>query len=44
MPRDYIPDEKMQSFQQFRIESKKGVVVKDEEKEEEKGKYSSSYY
>ena len=34
MPRDYIPDEKMQSFNQFRLETQKASVVKNEEEEE----------
>ena len=31
MARDYIPDEKMQSFNQFRLETQKAVEIKEEE-------------
>ena len=33
MLRDYIPDEKMQSFERFRDESQKGIEIKEEEEE-----------
>ena len=42
MPRDYIPDEMLQSFQQFRIESENGARVKNEEEEEEKKKVNTT--